>query len=109
EENTLDIRKFIDRFIGYWPWFAATVFVSLLIAFLYLRYATPVYKTSATVMVQDDKKGATMADGALMEQLGLGGKSNVDNEVQIFKSRTLMERVVRDLQLYISYHTQGRV
>ena len=109
EGSSIDIRKFIDRFIGYWPWFLTSILLCVLIAFIYLRYTTPLYKTSATVMVQDDKKGATLSDGGLMEQLGLGGKSNVDNEVQIYKSRTLMERVVRDLQLYVTYYTEGRV
>ena len=109
QEASFDLRKFLERFLHYWPWFLATVAMALLLAFLYLRYATPVYKTSATVMVQDDKKGATLADGDLMEQLGLGGKSNVDNEVEIYKSRTLMERVVRDLQLYTHFYTEGRV
>lgn len=62
------------------------------------------------MLVKDEKKGADLVNSDLLQGLsGLGGKSNVDNEVEIFKSRTLMEKVVQDLQLNVRYFVHGRV
>jgi len=109
ETSNIDIRKIIGILVSNWRLFAFSALLCLAMAYIYLRYSTPIYKIKATVLVQDEKKGGDLGDAGMLSDLGLGGKSNVDNEVEIFKSRTLMERVVRDLQLYTTYYTEGRV
>jgi hypothetical protein len=85
--------------------------ICLALAFFYLRYSSPQYKIQASVLVQDEQKGSGLGDaGTLLKDFGLmGGRSNVDNEAEIFKSRSLMEQVVNDLQLNVSYYMPGRV
>ena len=107
EQQGISIQKIIGMALAWWPLFIAFLLASLLIAYLYLRYTIPQYKINAKVLVQDDKKGGAQ-DGAFLEELGLDGKSNVDNEVEIFKSRTLMQRVVRALNLNQTVTTHGR-
>src|SRR5690606_36739874 len=109
EVSSIDIRKIISILLSNWRWFALSIILCLCIAYVYLRYTTPIYRIKATVLVQDAKKGGDLGDAGMLSELGLSGKSNVDNEVEIFKSRTLMERVVTDLQLYTTYYTEGRV
>ncbi|HTN46496.1 MAG TPA: polysaccharide biosynthesis tyrosine autokinase [Flavipsychrobacter sp.] len=102
------IQKWVGMILSYWPWLIGSVLVTLFIANVYLRYSTPMYHIRAKVLIQDDKKSSGMSEADFLEDLGLGGKSNVDNEIEIFKSRYLMQRVVRDLQLNIRYFTKGR-
>src|SRR5690606_17975831 len=84
--------------------------LSFLIAFLYLRYSTPVYKINAKVFIKSEEKSSGLRDKDLLEGLGiLSGNSNVENEIEIFKSRSLMERVVSDLQLNVRYFIKGKV
>lgn len=110
DDSSITIRRIGATLFLHWPWFLGAVLVALIIAFVYLRYSTAEYRTSAIVLVQDEGKGGGgVPEGSLLNDLGLGGKSNVENEVEIFKSRTLMEKVVRDLQLNVQYFTQGRI
>jgi len=110
EKNAIDLHKIIGRFLVHWPWFLGCLVAALVIAFLYLRYSTPLYKVNAKILVQDDKKGAGLPDANVLEGLGIsGGKSSVDNDLEIIKSRTLMTRVVKGLQLNVSYFTLGRI
>lgn len=109
EENIFDIKKIVFSFFYHWHWYLLSVICVLLIAFLYLRYSTAEYRVDATILVQDDQKGADLPNSDIIKQLGLTGKSNVDNEVEVLESRTLMERVVNELQLYIEYFEEGRV
>ena len=38
-----------------------------------------------------------------------GSKKNVENEVEVLQSKTLMQQVVKDLHLYAPIYVQGRV
>ncbi|KAB6269786.1 polysaccharide biosynthesis tyrosine autokinase, partial [Bacteroides xylanisolvens] len=94
-------------YLIHWPWFVGTVVVFLLGAWLYLRMATPVYNISATVLIKDDKKGGGAGMASELENLGLDGlissSQNIDNEIEVLRSKTIAKEVVIDLNLYISY------
>lgn len=110
DDSSIYIQKFINKAFGIWPWLLVSVIITTGIAFLYFKTSTPIYTASAIVLVQDDKKGADFGEANLLQDFGLlMGKSNVDNELEIFKSRTLMEGVVTDLQLNVKYFIEGKV
>ncbi|PZF74031.1 GumC family protein [Taibaiella soli] len=110
EEGSLNVHKLIGIVMSHWVWFAVSLFLTLILSFVLLRYSTPAYKINATVLINDDQKAGNMDGKQLLEDLGfLSGKGNVDNEVEIFKSRSLMESVVRDMQLNVNYFSSGRV
>lgn len=72
--------------------------------YVFLRYQTPVYNVTSSVLIkEDEKKGANAASGlAAIQDLGmLSMTSNFDNEVEILRSRTLIKKVVNDMGLYI--------
>lgn len=109
DELTIDYRALLHKCVKHWRWFAASVLACLIIAFIYLRYTTPVYNVTAGVLIQQkDQKGslgAALSGGALGMLSGLGGvslSSSFDNELEIMQSRTLLKKVVTDLGLYIS-------
>ncbi|RYZ46901.1 MAG: hypothetical protein EOP49_22475, partial [Sphingobacteriales bacterium] len=106
EEKGVDIRKLMNKAISLWPWMLICALVSGAIAFIYLYFATPDYKVNAKILIKDEDKkgGGGMADVSMLQSIGLlSGASNVDNELEIVKSYTLMYKVVDDLQLNVSY------
>lgn len=106
----LDLKQILSRILANWYWIALSVLVCLACANLYVRYKTPNYKISARVLVNDEKKGAGLSGGGdLLGDLGglLGTKSTVDNEAEILKTRYLMEQVVKDMNLNITYYRKG--
>lgn len=111
-DNSFSIREQIDKYLIYWHWFAAGAILALVVAFLYLRYyTTPNYRAVSTILVKDDKKGGIASELAAFSDIGMltGVKSNVDNEVEVLKSRTLVENVITRLDLNIFYIAEGRV
>ena len=110
EQQTISLRTLVDNFIANWYWFAIFVIMGIAAAWLFLRYATPTYNINAKILVQDEQKGGDIPGEEVLQQLQIfTNKSNVDNEVEILQSRSLMEMVVRNLQLNISYWQEGRV
>lgn len=106
-EEKIDFQEILFKYLIHWPWFVGAVTFCLLGAWLYLHTATPIYNVSATVLVKDDKKGGSAGMASELENLGLNGlvtsSQNIDNELEVLRSKTIAKEVVVDLGLYISY------
>lgn len=111
-EEPLNLYALFFKFFAYWPWFIVSIVGCLLLAFIYLRYQTPVYNISASVLIKEQDArskamvGTNGALGALQDIGGFSMTSNFDNEIEILKSRTLIRKVVTDLNLYINTRQQ---
>jgi len=107
-EEQINIREVIFKYLSYWKWIALSSFIFLIFAVLYLRYTQPIYASNATVLIKDDDGGGSIPGMEIFKDFGLsGGSSNLDNEIQIFKSRKLTESVIKKLELNKSYITRG--
>lgn len=104
EEEGFDIRAILSMFLFHWKWFVASVVVCLALAFVYLRYATPVYNVSAKIMIKDEKKGGYTSEMIALEDLGfLGSTGGIDNELEVLQSKSLFKDVIVDMKLYTRY------
>ncbi|MEY8687846.1 GumC family protein [Bacteroides sp. AN502(2024)] len=107
KEENIDVKELLFKFLIHWPWFVGTVVACLIAAWVYLHIATPVYNISATVLIKDDKKGGSAGMLSGLESLGLDGmvssSQNIDNEIEVLRSKNIVKEVVEDLGLYISY------
>src|SRR5690606_41402310 len=68
-------------------------------------------ETKATILIKDEKNSA-LSELALFQDLGFTGSlspSGFENEIQILKSKSLTERVVKELHLNVSYVSEGKV
>src|SRR5690554_4053580 len=111
ESRSPSLRDQILQYLRYWPWFILTVIISLGVATIYLRYTTNIYSTKATILIKDEKN-SSLSEMAAFQDLGLTasmGPSGFENELQILKSKSLTERVVKQLGLNIMYFQEGRV
>jgi tyrosine-protein kinase Etk/Wzc len=109
-ETPLSILTLIrSRYLPYWPVFAAAVVAAVAGAFLYLRYATPLYKISGVLLVQEASNGLAASD--MLQSLDLmgGAKTVMENEIEILKSRTLTKAVIRNLNLYGEVIEEGKI
>ena len=101
------IGSVIYKYLSYWPLFLILTIICLTGAYLYLWYATPLYQARASLVIKDQKKGSD--DTKFMEQLDLINTNKIiDNEIEVIKSRILMAKVVRALNLYAPIYQQGK-
>lgn len=109
KEEIVDIRSILIQCLLRWPWFILSVIVCVSCAWLYLRYTAPVYNISASIMIKDEKKGGK-SNISTLENMGLiSSVQNIDNEVAVLQSKTLIKNVVKELKLYTTYHSKGRL
>ena len=110
-EQNFNIKALLDYYLTQWKWFLLSLLVCFSLAFIYLRYySIPSYQASTTIMVKDDR-GDVNAALTVFSEMGLlrGLNSNVSNEIQIMKSRTLVEKTVKQLNLNVVLLKEGRI
>ena len=106
-EEQVNIQEILFRYLIHWPWFVISIIICIACAWGYLRLATPVYDITATVLIKDDKKGGGASMSSELEKMGLDGfvssSNNVDNEIEVLKSKSLAREVVNNLGLFVTY------
>ncbi len=108
EEDAIDFREILFRFLIHWKWFVLSGFVCLFLAFLYLRVTMPEYNISSVIMINDERKGGGLASElSLFDGMNLMGGTSTDNEVEVLKSKSLIRDVVKDLELHVGYTEIG--
>lgn len=107
KEESLFIKMW-TKYLPYWPLFLLFAILSITAAVLYLRYSTPMYQATASLIIKDEKKGNE--DSKLMESLNMiNAKKIIENEIEVIKSRTVIDTVVAKLRLYAPVYKQGKI
>lgn len=110
-DDEINLREIFEKYLYYWKWFAFGVFVAIFIAFVFSRYTPNQFSMSTTIFINDEETGGISNELSTFEDLGLlgGTKISIINEIGVLESRTLMERVVRKLELNVIFYGQGSV
>jgi tyrosine-protein kinase Etk/Wzc len=107
ELGNLSLRDMFFKYIRYLPLFVISVALALLAAYVYLRYAPRVYRASGNILLK--KEQDKMANDKLGNLLMSSRDLNLQNEIEVLRSRPLMERVVKQLGLQVNYFAIGRI
>ncbi|WP_265129703.1 GumC family protein [Chryseobacterium oranimense] len=106
----INIQEIIKPYLRNWIWFVIVPILSLIISYFYLKLATPIYSVQSSVLIKDAKKAPSSSGdfGVLQDLSVLGGMgtNSIDNEIEIFKSKKLMQEVVKQLRLQTSIYTK---
>ncbi len=88
-----------------WYWYVISVFLGLLGAKYYIDHTMVVYRTRATILINESENRALVDNTALMQGLGLpGGMQNLENQIMILRSRDLTDRTLQDLPFEIEFY-----
>ena len=106
ESNLL--AQLLHRYLPFWPLFILCTGIGLVVSWYYLRTQTPIYVAAAKVLLKDPQKNG--GDSKVLDALNIfSEKKIVENEIIVLRSSSIMEEVVRSLDLYVSVFNQGKV
>ena len=109
--SSFDFNAIYTMLILNWKWFILSLIICLGCAAAYLRYTTPVYQTFAKLLIKDDNSNSR-GRNSIQNTATLGMISNtngIDNEMEILGSHSLATQAVRDLKLYVTYKSKGKI
>ncbi len=108
-EDVVDLRKLFFKLLSYWHYFAITLAVALICSF-HNRHTRPTYRVTSTLPIEEDKQSGAMGADKLLQGFGLNpGMQNLDNQILILTSWSLIGRALDSLPFGIEYYYHGRI
>jgi len=98
----IDIAKSV--FKKNWFYVPIIVLIGLSLAFIYLRYSKPLYQSSAIIQRTSKDEGQK-----ILEIDNFNHEDNLQQDVELLKSTFLLEKALKNLNLRISYFSEGKI
>jgi capsular exopolysaccharide synthesis family protein len=106
DQDSNVFKLLIFRYYPYWPLFLALSVFTISIGAVYLQIANPVYEVSATLLLKDESKG--VEGSRMIESLNiLSSKKIVENEIEVIRSRALINETISQLHLTAEIFEDG--
>jgi len=102
KEFDFDIVKSI--FKSNWYIIPIVILIGLSTGYTYLRYTKPVYQSSAIIQRTSKDEGKRILAIDNFEQ-----ESKLSEDVELLRSTFLLEKALRNLNLKISYYSEGKI
>ncbi|WP_127128424.1 GumC family protein [Pseudoflavitalea rhizosphaerae] len=109
--QTVNLKEILIKYFHYTPLFVIVLAIAIFAAWLHLRYTTPKYNVGSTLLIRNDNanRGGGSGDDMFADIALFQSNTNKQNEIEILRSRNMMERVVRSLGLEKSYSVVGKI
>jgi capsular exopolysaccharide synthesis family protein len=104
----MSFRDLFYKYVRFLPLFIFSVALTLFGAYIYLRYSIPIYNVGGSMVIKSEQTGGGRSQK--FEDVFVNDKAqNIQNEIEILKSRPLMQRVIDSLHLQFTYYAKGKI
>jgi len=105
-QATLDYKKIFRRLLEFKRLYILCIILFLGFAFLYNRTAKVLFQNQTSILISERGRSALTSDNNFMQGLPLlGAQNNIDNEIEVFRSFSLIKESIQRLDLKASYFT----
>ena len=114
-QNSLDTKEniitVVDLYVSKWKIILLCLLISITVGYLKVRYSTYEYQANASIKIKEDENSQKLSEISAVQNYGLFSNNftKVTDEIEIIKSRSIINKVVKDLELNISYFVSGQV
>tara|TARA_B100001059_G_scaffold236765_1_gene290058 strand:+ start:10687 stop:13038 length:2352 start_codon:yes stop_codon:yes gene_type:complete len=102
-----DFKNEFYKYLFYWKYFVLSIIFFLFFAFCFTRYSPKIYNTNAKIKILDKKESSLELPSAA--DLFSNSKINLENELQVLQSYSILEKVVRNLNLTNQVYGVGNI
>jgi capsular exopolysaccharide synthesis family protein len=107
--GNMDYNVIIKPYLEKWKWFVFSAAFALIIGILYIRYTTPEYQVQAKIQILQEKDAIKdLSAFTDLESINIGSKK-IEDEIEIFSSRSNLVEVTKSLGLNIRILSLGRL
>jgi tyrosine-protein kinase Etk/Wzc len=101
-------RDLIFKYIRYLPWIVISVSLTMALAYLKLRYSTPIYDVAGKLLVTSQQNYANNSDK--FDNIFMGQNTvKINDEIEVIRSRFMASRVIRALNLNTTILNKGKI
>ncbi len=109
-DTNIQLRNQVEKYVKRWKWFLLGLALCLFTGYAILQLVTPKYKVTSSIQIKDDKKGDLISELSFMKDVNVLNNvtNNIDNEIEVLKSKSLLENIIKEQQLHIQYFEKHR-
>lgn len=98
-------RDYILKYLSKWYWFVISVFICLFFGIAYILVTPKSYDVRTSILLRQNDKSSAFSETAMLENLGFGGMNKqIDDELTIISSRTILKNSIEDLDIATEYY-----
>src|SRR4051812_20649457 len=98
------LKELILEYLSYYPLFVISLLICFGAALLYINFTVPKYNTSALILVKGASASSSGSSNDLVDKALSGGVPNLQNDMMLLRSTSLMKKVVQKYNLNINYY-----
>jgi capsular exopolysaccharide synthesis family protein len=106
-QDDSDLKQLVQLVARNYKIFIIGVVVAVGIAFLAIRFMTPNYKVSSSLLIKEDTQRSNQNMNDFLNSSLLGISKNFQNELWVLKSTPVIEQTIRNLDLTTGYYQKN--
>ena len=106
EDEKANLKQEFRKYLRYWPWFAFALIISVISAYIYIRYAPRIYVTNAKIKILDESEGLELPTSAFIFKRS---NINLENEIEILTSYRILKKVAYQQKLNTIFYEEGTI
>lgn len=107
--KTVNIKKEIGKYLKKWPWFLLSLALFYSGARIYLKYTQAQYNSKTSLKLRESKGNSTALSDLKNLGMGVSGDNELQGETTIIVSKPILETVVQNLNLGVSFFSLGKI
>lgn len=104
--KSFDVKDYVLKVISHWKLFLFMLFLGLIIAFFVNKHKQRIYSLDSLIVVKEEQNPLFTSSTNIAFNWG-GPSDKVETIINVLKSRSHNEKVVKKLKYYIDYLQQG--
>ena len=106
EAKPIDIKYYLIKYSRYWPLYATSIFIALVLVFLFHRYSVEEYQVQGSVLI----KPKNSPEVRILDRSNIfSGSNNLENDILLFTSKNLAEEALKKLHFEVSYYASTNI
>src|SRR5258708_3526345 len=102
EGEEINVRHLFLKFLGGWKIFSGSLIILLVLGFLYMKIALPVYEAETSILLKDNKYGSHGNIEDFLDADIFNTQRNLSSEIGILQSRTVVYDAAKHIHMDVS-------
>lgn len=106
----INLKELFLKYLKKWRWFVVSIAVCFVVAAYYILSTNNSFLVETSVLIRSEDDRNRFSEMAIIQSMGLGDiKKDVEDEMNILGSKTLISNVIRDLDISTEYFVKSRL